>query len=186
MFPHRHTCTHAVLFYKDDATVRDSVAEYIAAALRAGEPALVLARPALQQHLMIEVHRQHVQGAPFGPERGQFVALDAEATLARISVDGRPDRGLFHQVVGGVLDDLAASGKRVAAYGELVGVLCERGQYADAVLLESMWNELLSRRDASLFCGYSHHLFTSPASRPFYDEIQAAHTQVHTDAAVPA
>lgn len=179
MFPHRPTCTHAVLFYRDEASVCDSVAGYIAAALRAGEPALVIARPALLQQLTIAVHRQHVQGAPFGPQRGQFVTLDAETTLASISVDGRPDRLRFEAVVGGLLQDLGVTGRRVAAYGEMVGILCERGQYADAVVLEAMWNELLPRRNASLFCGYARGLFTDPAARPFYEQIRAAHAQVH-------
>jgi MEDS: MEthanogen/methylotroph, DcmR Sensory domain len=178
MLPHRPTCRHSVLFYKDDASVRESVSGYIASALRAGEPALVIARPALLHELTIEVHRQHVQGAPFGPERGAFITLDAEATLARICVEGKPDARLFQQVVGGVLDELCDSGKRVAAYGEMVGLLCERGHYADAVRLEHMWNALLARCHASLFCGYASELFRSPASRAFYEEIRATHSHV--------
>jgi hypothetical protein len=187
MFPHLRTCRHAVLFYRDDAAVCQSVTGYITAALREGLPALVIAKPALLQELTLEVHRQHVQGDPFGPQRGRFVALDAEATLAKICRNGKPDRALFTEVIGGALEDLGAGGKRVAAYGEMVGVLCERGQYADAVVLEGLWNELLASAHASLFCGYSRQLFKTSKARSFYDQIRAAHTEVlGEDAAVPA
>lgn len=187
MFPHSHSCNHAVLFYKDDDVVRASVTTYIASALRAGRPALVIAKPALLQQLTIELHRQHIQSAPFGPERGTFVPLDAESTLQRFCVDGRPDPALFEKVVGRQLEALSAQGKSVAAYGEMVGVLCERGQYADAVRLEGMWNALLAGSRASLYCGYSRRLFESPVTSAFYQQIRAAHTHVYDDTeAAPA
>jgi hypothetical protein len=187
MFPHARTCRHAVLFYQDDAAVCHSVTGYVTAALRQGQPALVIAKPALLQELTLEVHRQHVQGDPFGPQRGRFVSMDAEATLAKICRNGKPDRGLFGAVIGGALEELGAGGQRVAAYGEMVGVLCERGQFADAVVLEGMWNELLVSAHASLFCGYARQLFKSSKARTFYDQIRAAHSEVLGEgAAVPA
>lgn len=178
MLPHRLTCHHSVLFYKDDSVVRDRVAAYIAAALRVGEPALVIAKPGLRHQLTIELHRQHVQGAPFGPARGSYIALDAEETLDRFCVDGKPDAAAFTRIIGGALGPLAAAGKPVAAYGEMVGILCERGHYGEAVRLEGMWNELLAKVNASLFCGYPGHLFQADEARPFYDQICAAHSHV--------
>jgi hypothetical protein len=183
MLPHLPSCPHTVLFYKDDDAVRDSVAGYIAGSLRVGGPAVVIARPALRQQLTIELHRQHVQGSPFGAQRGVFVALDAEETLNAICIDGKPDSELFEAVVGGALEAVAVPGIRTAAYGEMVGLLCERGHYAEAVRLEAMWNALLPRLHATLFCGYASHLFAAPAAQPFYREIQAAHAQPE---AVPA
>lgn len=178
MYRHSPRCRHSALFYREDETLRDSVRTYIASALRAGEPALVIAKPALRQHLTIELHRQHVQGEPFGPERGPLVTLDAEATLERLCVDGKPDDRLFRKVIGDALKNVATEGKRVAAYGEMVGVLCERGRYADAIRLEGMWNELLAEADVSLHCGYALRLFDFADARPYLDQIRAAHTDV--------
>jgi hypothetical protein len=183
MFPHIQRCSHAVLFYRDEATVRDNVAAYIAAALRLGQPALVIAKPALCQQLAIELHRQHVQGAPFGAGRGAFVTMDAESTLASFCRDGSPDPQLFHEVVGGALASLGAGDKHIAAYGEMVGLLCERGQYADAVRLEALWNDLLASSKASLYCGYAARLFDRPEARVFRDGIRAAHREVHEESA---
>ena len=129
-----------------------------------------------------ELHRQHVQGNPFGPERGQLVELDAVETLQKISVDGKPDGQALERVLGGTLASLAATGRRVAARGEMVGLLCERGQYADAVHLEGLWNALLAGARVSLFCGYSRRLFQSNAAKGFMDQIRAAHTHAYDDA----
>jgi hypothetical protein len=180
---HSTRCSHAVLFYRDETLLSGGVSRHVIAALRAGDPALVLARPALLREVTIELHRQHVHGEPFGPERGTLVALDAQDTLRRICVEGAPDAARFDQVIGSAVRQLAAGGRRVAAYGELVALLCERGRYADALRLEQMWNGLLASVDASLLCGYAQALFGGAEARGFQEAIRAAHTEVHEDAA---
>jgi len=178
MFPRRHRCTHGVLFYRDDALLRERTSAYIATALRAGQPGLVIARSDLLRQVTIDLHRQHVQGAPFGPGRGEFVALDADATLRQICVRDKPKAALFDLVVGGAVAKLARGGKRLAAYGEMVGILCDRGQYADAVRLEEMWNGLLASADANLYCAYSAQLFESPGGKEFRRQIVEAHNEL--------
>jgi hypothetical protein len=174
---------HFVLFYRDEAAAQNSISTYLATALRGGEPALVIAKPKLLLQVRTELHRQHVQGIPFGPERGRLVEMDAADTLKKISVGGKPDAEHFERVVGGALAGLSlAKGQKVAAYGEMVGLLCERGQYADAVHLEKLWNALLAKAQASLFCGYPQRLFQSSASKGFMDQIRAAHTHSYEDA----
>ncbi|MDB5861628.1 MAG: histidine kinase [Ramlibacter sp.] len=174
---------HFVLFYRDEASAQNSISGYLATALRAGEPALVIAKPKLLLQVRTELHRQHVQGVPFGPGRGQLVELDAADTLKKICVDGKPDAHAFERVVGGALAALTtATDQRVAAYGEMVGLLCERGQYADAVHLENLWNALLAKARASLFCGYPRRLFQSAATKGFMDQIRAAHTHTYDEA----
>lgn len=180
MSPHGCPCKHAVLFYRDDDWLREQVGQHVMAALRSGRPALVIAKPALLQELKFALHREHVQGAAFGPQRGSLVALDAEETLDSICVDGQLDAAQFMRVVGTPVKQLAGDG-RVAAYGEMVGILCERGQYADAVHLEQMWNQLLAACEASLYCGYPHRMFKGRDSKAFYDQIRAAHDEVRED-----
>lgn len=180
MLTHSGTCKHAVLFYRDDNWLREQVSQHVMAALRSGRPAIVIAKPALLQELKFALHREHVQGEAFGPQRGSLIALDAEETLASICVDGQPDAAQFMRVVGKAMHRLAGDGP-VAAYGEMVGILCERGQYADAVHLEQMWNDLLAACQASLVCGYPHRLFKGRDSKAFYDLIRASHDEVRED-----
>lgn len=176
------SCTHAVHFYRDDDVLRVHTASFLATALRAGRDALVLARPALLEALRIELHRQHVQGPPFGPDRGEFVAMDAHSVLERICIAGRPDETRFRALVAPILARLTRRDEPPAAYGELVAVLCERGQYADAVQLEKMWNALLADQPARLYCAYPSRLFTSVKARGFYRQICRTHEQVRDDA----
>jgi hypothetical protein len=178
MSPHLNTCRHTVVFYKDDAGLRHTIAPHIAAALRTGGPVLVIAKAQMRQEFALELHRQHVQGLPFGVARGPFVTLDAEQTLDQFCIDGRPDAALFQQVVGSAVRQLAAQGKYVTAYGEMVGILCGRGRFADAVRLEEMWNELLAMEGGRLFCGYASDLFDTPEAHGFREAIHAAHTDV--------
>jgi hypothetical protein len=183
VFPHSRECKHSVLFYRDEETLRDRVLAHVAAALRDGEPALIIAKPGLREALAIELHRQHVQGKPFGPRRGSLSWLDAGATLDQFCIGGRVDATRFHEVVGGALARLSHGGTRVTAYGEMVGLLCEQGHYAEAMTLEALWNELLASTHTSLCCGYAEQLFESAAGRVYKNEIRALHSHAYEGAA---
>jgi hypothetical protein len=176
---HLHSCSsHYVHFYQDVDGVRRKVAAFLALALRTGGPAVVIAKPTLAQQLRIEMHRQHVQGIPFGAERGELIVLDAEETLDSFCVDGEPVAARFKAVVGKLIAKLAQQGKGVAAYGEMVAVLCERGNFAAAVKLEKMWNELLAKYHVALYCAYPRSLFSQPAGARFFEKVAQAHSQV--------
>lgn len=180
MHVHPASCHHAVHFYRDDSDACERVAAYVTSGLRRGEHALVIAKPALVRQVKMEVHRQHLD-SPFGPERGQLACLDAAETLASLCVRGHPDQRLFDRAMAKALQGLVGTGRRIAAYGEMVDILCERGQFADALRLEQMWNGLLAQLDASLLCGYSRHLFKTPDAQAFYDLIRQEHGQVSPD-----
>jgi hypothetical protein len=167
---------HWVVFYRDELSLRGNVAAYVASALRSGRPALVIARPAVVEDVRLEMHRQHVQGIPFGSGRGELVVADAAETLARFCPDGEPDHGKFVEVVGKMIDALSSSGKPVAAYGEMVALLCSRGHYDGAVKLEAYWNELLAGRKASLYCAYGTPLFGTAKGKSFLGRLRDAHS----------
>jgi anti-sigma regulatory factor (Ser/Thr protein kinase) len=96
------------------------------------------------------------KGCPLEPLRanGRYLSLDADATLARIMRDGRPDARAFTDTIGAVLDDAARRGP-VRLYGEMVGLLWDGGNLAGAIELETLWNELAARQTFSLFCAYT-------------------------------
>lgn len=177
---HPASCHHAVHFYRDDSDACARVAAYVTSGLRRGEHALLIAKPSLMRQVKMEVHRQHLD-EPFGPERGQLACLDAAETLASLSIRGRPDQRLFDRTMAKALAGLLGTGRRIAAYGEMVDILCERGQFGEAVRLEQMWNGLLAKLDASLLCGYSRHVFKAPGAQAFFDLIRQEHGHVSPD-----
>ncbi|HYE40920.1 MAG TPA: MEDS domain-containing protein [Ramlibacter sp.] len=176
MMSHAEQGPHFVCFFDSESTKARSVAAYLASALRLGQPAVAIAKPALLEEIKRDLHRRHVEDEPFGPGRGKLVLLDAQEMLDRFCPDGSPDPLLFHTVVGSVFRELRGDARVVSAYGEMVGILCERGRHADALRLEGMWSTLLREIEASLFCGYSRALFDRPEAAAYYAAVSQAHT----------
>ena len=71
-----------------------------------------------------------------------IVVRDADDMLRQISRNGSPDANAFEIVVGRPVAALARRGRRVRAYGEMVDLLAMRGELADAIKLETLWNDL--------------------------------------------
>jgi signal transduction histidine kinase len=93
-------------------------------------------------------------------------------------VDGVPDQQRFFDIIGGAIDHLARSGRRVRAFGEIVAVLAAEGHYDTAVQLEMLWNELGKTRSFALLCGYPMKLFTGRELVGPLGEVAQAHDRV--------
>jgi anti-sigma regulatory factor (Ser/Thr protein kinase) len=115
------------------------------------------------------------------PDPGGIVWLDAEATLERISRDGAVDAATFADVVGGVIRPLAADGRPVRAFGEMVALLWQRGDLVGALALESLWNELMATVPFALYCAYP-----SVEDAEDFARICDAHTAVEATWHFPA
>jgi hypothetical protein len=60
----------------------------------------------------------------------------------------------------------------------MVGLLWKAGQYAPAIRLEELWNELLKSNDVSLFCGYPIDIFSPDFQADKVDALLCAHTHL--------
>jgi hypothetical protein len=91
-----------------------------------------------------------------------------------------PSRAAFEHIVEGLLDDVAtrAPGREVRAFGEMVDLLCERGQPKAAAELEGLWNDLGRRRRFSLLCGYRLDVFDRGAQVGTLPDVCRAHSHV--------
>ena len=166
---------HIVQTYQDPGALAESVAEYLAAGLRAGEAAIVIARPQHQREFSAALAR-HGVGARECLERGQLRLLDAEETLARFMADGMPQWKRFHQVVGGLIAEVRLQYAKVRAYGEMVDLLWQRGSRDAAIRLEEYWNDLGKLQTFSLFCAY----FIDPLDSKAYDGTMQCVCKVHS------
>ena len=166
---------HIVHTYQDAAALADSVAEYLAAGLRAGEAAIVIARPQHQREFSAALARNGVSAREC-LERGQLRLLDAEETLARFMADGMPQWKRFHQVVGGLIAEVRLQYAKVRAYGEMVDLLWQRGSREAANRLEEYWNDLGKLQTFSLFCAY----FIDPLDSKAYDGTMQCVCKVHS------
>ncbi len=168
--------SHWVRFYDREEGNLSHVALHLHAALERGRTAIVIAKPELRRNLVTRL-----QTMPHSQTFGSLVTLDAQETLNKFMMDGWPHEGRFTAVVGELVQR-AGLQQPPAAYGEMVVLLCEQGNFQAAIRLEKLWNDLLGQHGFSLLCAYPRRLFTDglgthAAYRPLCD----AHHQVLED-----
>jgi hypothetical protein len=168
---------HAVQFYEDEASLLDSIDDFVRDGLEVGDAVLVLARPA---HLVqLELRLSGTAEVHAARATHQYVTLDASEVLAQILQDGRLDEGRFGHVVGGLIAKAKADFPGVRAFGEMVAILWEQGRADAAVELEVLWNGVVKRDGIVLRCAYPLRLFDRAMHVGPFSEIcdQHAHVQ---------
>jgi anti-sigma regulatory factor (Ser/Thr protein kinase) len=168
---------HIVQFYERDLELIEVVGGYLAAALHAGEVALIIATPAHGRALEAELTAAGIdlEEARHGKA---LVTLDAAQTMSRFVVDGRADPARFETVIGGLVGQALESGRAVRAFGEMVALLWDTGQVAAAIELEDLWNALGRVLPLSLWCGYPTHAVSSPEHADALREVCHLHSAV--------
>jgi PAS domain S-box-containing protein len=168
---------HFVQFYESDAFLVQSLSAFVAAGLRAGEAAIVIATPAHREALEKELQSQ---GLDLGALRAreQYFPLDAAETLSRFMVDGGPDKKRFLQTANPLMTRAAQGGRRVRAFGEMVALLWAEGNGDAAITLEQFWNDLAGTHSFCLFCAYPMNGFCGTASGEPFTHICHKHSRV--------
>jgi signal transduction histidine kinase/CheY-like chemotaxis protein len=144
---------HFVQFYETDGFLLNSLSGFIGTAINDGHGAIVIATQEHRQDLdnLLLGNRLDVANAK---ANGRYVSLDAAETLSKFMVDGAPDAGAFHQLMGGVIGSVTDGRLGVRAFGEMVALLWAEGNHAGAIRLEELWNDLQKAHSFSLFCAY--------------------------------
>jgi hypothetical protein len=170
---------HAVQVYRDVSELADSVTRYLAVGFDVGEPAVVIATPEHWARFEERLGQSGWNSARI-EHRGLLFRADADLTLAAIMDGDRPSAASFETVVGGLLDRVAARfpGRRIRAFGEMVDLLCKRGNPGGAAELEELWNRLARRRSFSLLCGYGIDVFDRDAQVSLLPQICRSHSHV--------
>ena len=174
---------HIVQFFDSDDTRAECVAAFLAEGCRAGEPLIVVARPANWTAIV-----EHLQADDIPVQkliaREMLLVKDANDTLRRLSRNGVPDPGAFENVISSAVIEMTRRG-RVRAYGEMVDILAQRTDLADAIRLEALWNDLGERVRMYLMCGYSAAHFVATNTHSALRHICRAHSQVHSSTSDP-
>lgn len=174
---------HEVLFYSDDSVLLDSVTGFIAAALRAGNAAIVLAtkshRDSLLQRLKaagVDTHRALRQGI--------YISLDAADALSTIIVNGLPDPVRFFRGIGGLIEAAANAAKseqpQVFVFGEAVALLQAEGKADAAIRFEQLGNDLAKTHEVDILCAYPLSSFHDEEDEHAFRSICAEHSAVYT------
>jgi KaiC/GvpD/RAD55 family RecA-like ATPase len=166
---------HVAQFYTDPEFLVRALAEYARQGLRQGEAVLMVATATHAQAITRRLQTDGLQ-ATHWTQRGQLIILDAGETLARLLVDGEPDRSRFQSVIGGAVSAAkAVGGGRVRAFGEMVNLL-RRTSLAAALRLEELWTEFLQASGIALVCGYSIDTFDPGSYNGLLQRVMSAHS----------
>jgi MEDS: MEthanogen/methylotroph, DcmR Sensory domain len=172
---------HAVQLYRDVSELSRSVAAFLAAGFRAGDPAIVIATAGHWSVFASELERLGVDSAAL-EGKGLLVRAGAEETLDAFMEEELPSAKRFERVVGGIVDETSARfpGRTIRAFGEMVDVLWQRGQEQAAIALEELWNELAKTRSFALLCGYHLDVFHPEVQRGALPEVIRTHSHTRT------
>lgn len=166
---------HVAQFYEDEATLADRVANFLTAGAAAGERLLMLLTPRRRRDVLERLEAWGLDTAA-AEASGQLVMRDAETLLEAIMDGDMPDEARFHRHVLAELE--TPSPRPTRAFGELVDVLCTRGQSRAAIYLESLWHAACRRLPLTLMCGYALHHFRETSGSEAFTAICDLHSRV--------
>src|SRR5205809_2668862 len=178
------TPCHEAGFYSSDQSLLDHLTQFIGAALKRGNAAIVIATESHRENLFPRLQEQGLDMTA-ALEQGRYAGFDAGDTLSMCMQDQMPDASRFSRVMADRIQAAANAAEpgrnRVAVFGECVQLLWEQGHGKATIALERLWNqEVLGRHNVEVLCGYSADAFQSRVDNQFIEKIHAEHTAVHS------
>jgi len=177
------THRHEVQFYADDESRVRGFMHFIAAALKAGNSAIVLATESHRNALFTSLRMQGLDIAA-AIEQGRYISVDNGEILGSFMVGGLPDRDRFLGVIGDLVTSAATHARgphpHVVLCGECAPLLWARGEGEAAVRLEQLASEAAEVHDVAILCGYRSKRFYSEEDNDIFRRVCAQHSVVHT------
>ena len=174
---------HEVGFYSHDRNLIDDVTQFVGAALRLGNGAIVVAT---ESHRSSLLSRLQAYGIDMGAavEEGRYIAWDAAGALSAFMLDGMPDPIRFLKLLGHLISTAAEAAKagqsRVALFGECVQLLWMQGKTEAAIQMEKLGNQLTKAYDIDILCGYSSSGAQDAMDEHTMRQICEEHSAVHS------
>jgi CheY-like chemotaxis protein len=172
---------HEVLFYADEAVFVDNFVRFIAAALEAGDVAIVLVT---QTHRDVLDQRLKAQGLDIDAalREGTYFPLDIAETLSTFMINDMPDSSRFVKARDDLISRAAKAGKkehpRIVACGECAPHLLREGKADAAILVEQLWDQLVTKYAVNSLCAYPVSSFHGEEDQHVFQSICAEHSAV--------
>lgn len=170
---------HTVQFYENERFLVDTVANFLARGLLAGQPAVVIATEEHRGAFATALKARHVK-VERARLSGLLTMLDARDILDAFMVGDQPDAARFRATIGPVIERSGATGihQGILAYGEMVDVLWRENNAPGAIRLEGLWNALSAEYEFSLLCAYAMSNFDDSAHADAFQAICGTHSRV--------
>jgi DNA-binding NarL/FixJ family response regulator len=173
---------HEAGFYSEDRGLLDAVTQFIGTALKAGNAAIVIATESHRNRLLVSL-QDYGLNVVTAVEQGRYIAVDAADALSTLMVDGELDGVRFFRefaaLIGNAARAATAVNGRVAIFGECVQLLWAEARAEAAIQAEKVSNQLATRYDVDILCGYSLTSFQGGIGSHIFEKVCAEHSAVH-------
>jgi len=174
---------HEVGFYSDDRYLLDELTQFVEAALRAGNAAIVVATESHRDSVLtrLEAHGLDIAAVI---EQGRYIAVDAADTVSTLMINGMLDPvrylNLFRDLIVRAADAAKGEQARVVVFGEGVHLLWAQGNAEAAIQAEGLCNQLAKTYDVDILCGYSLGIVQGGMDSHIFQRVCAEHSAVHS------
>jgi DNA-binding NarL/FixJ family response regulator len=166
--------SHEVEFYSDDAAFVVGFTRFIEGALEAGNTVIVVVTESHQKSLL-QRFQEHGVNIAAATEEGRYLPLDVVEALSTFMVSDLPDPVRFFGVLSNLIEPAARATARgesgVAICGECASILWAQGKVDAAIQVEQLCNELATRYEMNILCGFSLSGFYSEEAQRMFQEI---------------
>jgi len=173
---------HEVQFYSDDAVFIDTLARFIAVALKAGHAAIAVVAESHRNSLVLRLKALGVD-VDAATQKGTYIQLDAADTLSTFMVNDMPDAARFFEGFSNFIQSASKATKarhpRVAICGEGVALLWAEGKREAAIRIEQLCNDLAKTHKGDILCAYPFSLHIQEDEDAFRT-ICAEHSAVYS------
>lgn len=174
---------HEVVLYSDDQMFMDRITQFLAAALNAGNAAIVAATESHRDSLLLRLQRYGLDVGELLTE-GRYVAVDAPQAISNFMVNGMPDPFLYMSGFGGLISTAARTVKvgqaRVAIFGECSQLVWADGNAEAAIEIEKLANQLAESHPVNIMCGFCEHEIQGSMNAHIFQRICSEHSIVHS------
>jgi hypothetical protein len=168
---------HIVQLYKQDSHLTDVVTNYVVPSLLSGEGVLIIATEEHIKQFERSLKSVHINTTLLQLTR-QLVMLDARSTLNNFMDGEQLNTEKFFIYMESVLADLRVEYPSIKAYGEMVNVLWNDGNFESMLGLENLWKNLLDKHDMTLLCAFSLDELSEEREGITFNEVCGCHSYV--------
>jgi hypothetical protein len=172
---------HEALFYSDHSMLLNRAVPFVAAALKSGDAAIVIATKSRRNSLVEQLNSDGFD-VDVATKAGLYVAVDAATVLTKIMVNEMPKTTRFFKLMGGLIEKAMKAARkahpRVAVFGEGVSLLWEEGKADATIRLEQLWNQIALVYEIDMLCGYRISSACSEDNNDNVRRICAEHSAV--------
>lgn len=159
---------HFLQFYESEESLLGSLEAYVSAGFINGDGVAIIATAehisALEKVLSKNFNVKMLK------TQKRYIAIDAEALLEGLLVNGEIDRSRFDDTVQGIIKDIKHElNSSIRVYGELVALLWGQGNRKAVVELEKLWHDFCTQGTICLFCAYPKRNFRQDAIESIQD-----------------